>query len=66
MNDTNQRECGGCMWEDICSYSRPCHYFTPCDTIQEIEDRVSRRRRIRFYEEWNEYIEYNDDENSFF
>ena len=54
------------MWEGICSYSRPCHYFTPCDTIQEIEDRVSRRRRIRFYEEWNEYIEYNDDENSFF
>lgn len=66
MNDTNQRDCSGCLWEDICSFSRPCHYYTRCDATQDIDDRMFRRRRIQFYEEWNEYMEYIDDENNFF
>ena len=31
-----------------------------------MEERALRRRRLKFLEEWNEYIEYIDDDNVIF
>lgn len=57
-------KCKKCMWHENCAFKMPCNYFTPTDYMDRIVYAEERRRRERFYEEWNEYVEYWDDENT--
>ena len=67
MARTNEREdCTGCFWEDICKYGQPCKHYILLDIDEELAKRAERRRRAQFYSDWNEYIEYHSDENTFF
>lgn len=66
MNSTEHKDCGGCFWEGVCTFERPCHYYISSERVEDMEERALRRRRLKFLEEWNEYIEYIDDDNVIF
>ena len=67
LKDYNkERDCRGCLWDDICPYGPPCHYYTPYESMPDNDDWIIRRGRLRFYDEWREYIEYHRDDGDLY
>lgn len=63
-NEHKNAACARCMWGDVCGYDSPCQHYTPYNYDEIVAQREAERGRQRFRAEWDEYIEYCDDDSA--